>query len=49
MMKLVSENDVICVENLNIFGMLKNRKLSKAVADVRIFELKRQIEYKSQW
>ncbi len=29
--------------------MLKNRKLSKAVADVGIFELNRQIEYKSQW
>lgn len=47
--KLVSENDVICVEDLNVSGMLKNRKLSKAVADVGIFELNRQIEYKSQW
>lgn len=47
--KLVSENDVICVEDLNVSGMLKNRKLSKAVADVGIFELNRQIEYKSAW
>ena len=47
--KLVSENDVICVEDLNVSGMLKNRKLSKAVADVGLFELNRQIEYKSQW
>ena len=47
--KLVSENDVICVEDLNVSGMLKNRKLSKAVADVGIFELNRQIEYKAQW
>jgi putative transposase len=47
--KIVSENDVICVEDLNVSGMLKNRKLSKAVADVGIFELNRQIEYKSQW
>ncbi len=29
--------------------MLKNRKLSKAVADVGLFELNRQIEYKSKW
>ena len=47
--KLVSENDVICVEDLNVSGMLKNRKLSKAVADVGIFELNRQIEYKAAW
>ena len=47
--KLVSENNVICVEDLNVSGMLKNRCLSKAVVDVGIFELNRQIEYKSQW
>jgi putative transposase len=47
--KLVSENDVICVEDLNVSGMLKNRCLSKAVADVGIFELNRQLEYKAAW
>lgn len=47
--KLVSENDVICVEDLNVSGMMKNRKLSKAVADVGLFELSKQIEYKASW
>jgi putative transposase len=47
--KLVSENDVICVEDLNVSGMMKNRCLSKAVADIGIFELNRQIEYKAAW
>ena len=47
--KLVSEEDVIRIEDLNVSGMLKNRKLSKAVTDVGIFELNRQLEYKSQW
>ena len=47
--KLVSENDLICVEDLNVAGMMKNRKLSKAVADVGLFELNRQIEYKATW
>lgn len=47
--KIVSENDVICLEDLNVSGMMKNRKLSKAVADVGIFELTRQIKYKAQW
>jgi putative transposase len=47
--KLVSENDVICVEDLNVSGMMKNRCLSKAVADIGIFELNRQIGYKAAW
>ncbi|WP_432743810.1 RNA-guided endonuclease TnpB family protein [Methylobacter sp. G7] len=47
--KLVSENDVICVEDLNVSGMMRNRCLSKAVADVGIFELNRRIQYKSAW
>ena len=47
--KLVTENDVICVEDLNVKGMMANKKLSKAVADVGIFELNRQIEYKAAW
>ena len=47
--KLVQENDVICVEDLNVSGMMKNRCLSKAVADVGIFELNRQLDYKAAW
>jgi len=46
---IVSENDVICLEDLNVSGMLKNRCLSKAVADVGIFELNRQLNYKANW
>jgi len=47
--KIVSENDVICIEDLHVSGMLKNRFLSKSVADVGINEINRQIEYKSAW
>ena len=47
--KLVSENDVVCTEDLNVSGMMKNRCLSKAVADVGIFELNRQLNYKADW
>lgn len=38
---------VIVLEDLNIQGMLKNRKLSKAIADVGLYEFKRQLLYKS--
>ena len=39
----------IVLEDLNIQGMLKNRKLSRAIADVGMYEFKRQIQYKAQY
>jgi len=47
--KIVSENQTICLEDLNVRGMLKNRKLAKSVADVSFYEFVRQITYKSEW
>src|SRR5262249_33691488 len=38
---------VIVLEDLNISGMLKNRRMSRAVADVGMYEFKRQITYKA--
>ena len=47
---LVKRFDVICLENLNIKGMVKNRKLSRAINDLGFYELKRQLIYKAnQW
>lgn len=40
---------IIVLEDLHIAGMLKNRKLNRAVADVGMYEFKRQIEYKAAW
>jgi len=37
----------IMIEDLNVAGMLKNRKLSRAIADVGFAELRRQLEYKA--
>lgn len=39
----------IVLEDLNVSGMLKNHKLSKAISNVGLFEFRRQIEYKSKW
>jgi putative transposase len=47
--KLVSENQVICMEDLNVSGMMRNRKLAKAIQELGLGEMRRQIEYKSQW
>lgn len=38
---------VIVLEDLNISGMLKNRRLSRAISDVGMYELKRQVLYKA--
>jgi len=46
---IVKDYDVICVEDLAITNMIKNRRLSKAIADASWGELKRQLKYKCEW
>lgn len=46
---IIKEHDTICVENLNISGMIKNRKLSQSISDVGWGEFVRQLKYKSEW
>ncbi|MGP5217378.1 RNA-guided endonuclease InsQ/TnpB family protein, partial [Psychrobacter celer] len=44
---LVNEFDVIAIEDLNVKGMVKNRRLSRAISDLGFFEFKRQLIYKA--
>ena len=37
----------IGIEDLNVSGMLKNRHLSRAIADMGFYEFRRQLEYKA--
>lgn len=37
----------ISIEDLNIKGMLANRKLSRAISELGLYEFRRQLEYKS--
>lgn len=38
----------ICIEDLNVRGMMKNRHLSKAVQQQGFYELRRQLQYKAE-
>lgn len=46
---IVKNHDIICLENLNVKGMLKNKKLAKSISDVSWYEFIRQLTYKSKW
>ena len=47
--KLLNENQVIVMENLNVSGMMKNHKLAKAIQEVSFCELKNILQYKASW
>ena len=47
--KLISENQVIVTEDLQVKNMIKNHKLASSIADVSWYELTRQLAYKSEW
>ena len=47
--KLIKENDIICIENLNVKGMMKNHHLAKSIQDCSFGTLVSMLKYKATW
>ncbi|HEU5331607.1 MAG TPA: IS607 family element RNA-guided endonuclease TnpB [Actinocrinis sp.] len=47
--RLASEFGTVVIEDLNVAGMVKNRRLARHVADASFGEFRRQLEYKAAW
>ncbi len=47
--RLATAHNVIVVEDLHVAGMVRNRRLARAVSDTGMAEVRRQLAYKTSW
>lgn len=46
---IIKNQDIICIEDLNTKGMLRNHKLSKSISDVSWSSFVTKLQYKADW
>jgi putative transposase len=46
--RLCRENQTVVIEDLNVQGMLANRRMARGISDAGFYELRRQLQYKTQ-
>ena len=46
---LVTEHGSVVVEQLNVAGMVRNRRLARAISDTAMAKLRHQLAYKATW
>lgn len=47
--KILDENQIIVIEDLNVSGMMKNKYLSKSIGELSLSRFKTILGYKSSW
>jgi putative transposase len=47
--RLATQHGTVVVEQLNVAGMVRNRRLARALSDTGMGELRRQLAYKTTW